>query len=275
MFRKFASLALFLLLVGSALSSQAQRVRAAVSPADDQTCTFNFASGVNNTILHFCVATTGNITQIETPQGHEQLDQGFGTDGYGICDANVPASYFDYGVVDGDTGNWLEPTLLSKTSTSVKIARTTSDGIWTLTQTISIVPATPGIKIVMALKNNSGAAKTAYLVRYADINVDHNVSGSEANDFSATRNSTAGWLATIPFAGNFGTGLQLENVGNSGFGFVSGYAQQTFHGPNPCDFAGQSSGTPLVDIDGSIVLAHVDTIGPHKTKMTTMMYRGF
>jgi hypothetical protein len=274
MFRKIANLAICLLLLGCALSSQAQRVPSAVSPADDQTCVFNFGSGANNTFLHFCVAATGNITQIETPQGHEQLFTTLGSDGYSLCDQDTAAFYFDYGVVDGASG-WGEPQLLSNNATSVKIGRTTSDGIWTLTQTISLVPSTPEVKIVMALKNNTAISKTAYLIRWADVNSDFNIGFDASNDFSATRNSAAGWVATVPFANNFGTGLQLENVGNSQFGFISGYARDIFHGPNACDFALGGSATPLTSVDGSIELAHVDTIGPHKTKMTTMIYKGF
>ncbi len=51
----------------------------------------------------------------------------------------------------------------------VKIERTTSDGAWTLTQTISIVGgANPYAKMIMALKNNSGETKDAYLIRYGN-----------------------------------------------------------------------------------------------------------
>jgi hypothetical protein len=235
-------------------------------------CTFNFSSGSGNTFLQYCVEDTGNITRIETPQGHELLFNGGGSDGYGVCnqDGGV-ASYFDYGGFDGNSANWNSPVLLSQTAKSVKIARTTLDGIWTLTQTINQVPATPAIQVVMALKNNTAVSRTAYLLRYADVNVD----GNRFNDFSSTRNSAAGWIPTIPFANNFGTGLQLENVGNSHFGFVSGYARTTYHGPDPCNFAGDSSATPIVDTDGSIALVYVDTIGANKTKTTTMIYKGF
>jgi hypothetical protein len=270
MFRNIVNVTICLVMMGWALTSQAQKVPAA-GTASDTSCAFNFSSGTANTFLQFCVAETGNITRIETPQGHELVQDGGGTDGYGVCNVdNGVASYFDYGILDGDSGNWGSPTLLSQTAKSVKIARTTSDGIWTLTQTISLVPTTPGIQVVMALKNNTQVPRTAYLVRWADINVDGNV----LNDFSSTRNGAFGWIATIPFAGNFGAGLQLENVGNSQFGFLSGYARTIFHGPNPCNFAGDSSATPIVDTDGSIALAHVDTIGANKTKTTTMIYRG-
>jgi hypothetical protein len=50
----------------------------------------------------------------------------------------------------------------------VKIARTTVDGNWTLTQTITKVPSPASIKVVMALKNNQAVSDVAYLVRFAD-----------------------------------------------------------------------------------------------------------
>ena len=271
--RKFAILGTLCLVMASCVaSSQAQtKTKPRVRPNDDTDCTFSFSSGSNNTFLQFCVADTGNITRIETPVGHELLTDGGGTDGYAICDQDPQTGYFDYGILNGDSGNWQQPVTLSNTSKSVKIARTTSDGIWTLTQTITQVPATPAIQVVMALKNNSALSKTAYLSRWADINVD----GTTSNDFSATRNSAAGWIPTIPFANNFGAGLQLENSGNSQFGSVSGYAQMHFDGPSPCNFAGDASGTPIVSDDGSVVMTYVDTIGPRKTKTATMIYKGF
>lgn len=264
--------ALSFAIAGCAASSQAQaNEKPRVRPNDDTDCTFSFSSGSNATFLQFCVADTGNITRIETPANHELVHDGGGTDGYGICDANPAISYFDYGVLGGDSGNWQPPVTLSSSPTSTKIARTTSDGIWTLTQTITLVPATPGIQVQMALKNNTAITRAAYLSRWVDINVD----GTVLNDFSAARNTAAGWLPTVPFANNFGAGLQLDNSPRSQFGFVSGYAQPHFNGPNPCNFAGAASSTPVVNSDGSIVMSYVDTIGPEKTKTATMMYRGF
>ena len=269
MIRSIVNLTVCFALISWALMSQAQRVPQQAGP-ESTTCLYNFNSGTNNTFLNFCVTATGNIMEIETPKGHEQLIANFGTDGYGICNESPATVYFDYGIIDGDSGNWGSPTLLNQTATSVKIARTTSDGIWTLTQTITLVPATPAIKIAMALKNNTAAPRKAYLIRWADINADF----SGSNDFSATRNTAAGWTASIPFSSTFGFGLQLQNSGNSQFGFVDGFSRTTFHGPNPCNFAADSSGTPLVNVDGSIALAYVEAIGANKSKTATMLYRG-
>jgi hypothetical protein len=268
MHRNIVKFTLCLALLGCAATSFAQKDQSA-PVADTDSCAFSFSSGSGNTLLSFCVSTNGNISAIEVPSGQSQVAFG-AREGYGVCDQDPDVAYFDYSI-DGNSGNWLSATVLLKTAKSVKLARNTSDGIWTLTQTISLVPSTPEIKVVMALKNNTTTSRTAYLVRYADVDA-----GNEAlDDLSATSNSAAAWVASVPFAGNFGTGLQLENVGNSQFGFVTGYARNTFHAPTPCNFAADSSGTPLVNTDGSILLVAADAIGPKKTKTTTMIYKAF
>jgi len=68
-----------------------------------------------------------------TPFNREHIAVGAAGEGYGVCDNTGAVAYFDYADY-GDSGNWGAPTLVSQTATSVKIARTTSDGVWTLTQ---------------------------------------------------------------------------------------------------------------------------------------------
>jgi len=277
MFRTIASLTLCFVLFGCALASQAQRAprvpraQARMGTNSDNQCDFNFHSGSLNTFLGYCVSTSGNILSIGVPQGHDLLDSGVGADGYGICDVGSGTAYFDYAFVGGDSGNWNDPVVISQNSTGIKTARTTIDGIWTLTQTINLMPATPAIKVVMMLKNNTAVDRTATLVRFADINVDANF----ANNFSSTSNGAAGWINSDLSNNVTGLGLQLLNVGNSPFGFVTGLALEDFEGPNPCAFAESASGTPLVGIDGAIGLAYEDAVSAKKTKTATMIYRGF
>jgi hypothetical protein len=216
--------------------------------------------------LKFCLTVNGNITQLETPAGHEHIASGFINEGYGICNEAPPTAYWDY-ADDGDSGNWGPPSVVNQTLTSVKIARTTSDGIWTLTQTITQDKRTPAVKIVMVLKNNTAAPRVAYLVRYADVDADTNT----INDFGATVNSAAGWVNSSYAV--IGYGLMLQNVRTSQFGYTNGFVQTTFHGPNPCAFAFNSPYTGSLG-DGSVVLAYADTIGAGKTKTATMIYKG-
>jgi hypothetical protein len=55
--------------------------------------------------------------------------------------------------------------VLSHDAKSVKIARTTADGNWTLTQTITQVTGPPSAKIAMALTNNTSVTRQAFLLR--------------------------------------------------------------------------------------------------------------
>jgi hypothetical protein len=232
---------------------------------DSSTCSYNFTSGANNTFLSYCVSVDGNILQVETPLNHPQI---FFAEGYGLCNESPIVAYYDY-ANSGNSASWASSSLLSQTATRVKIARTTADGIWTLTQTITLDKASPGIKIAMALKNNTAAARVAYLVRYGDVDAD-----DVHDNFSATTDGAFGWTSSFPFGANNGSGLELRNVGQLQFGYLQGFARSTHLPPNPCNFAGESSGSVLTDLDGSVALVYADSVGAGKTKTATMIYRG-
>jgi hypothetical protein len=250
---------------GAAAAAKATAAQAAPrSPLATTQCSFGFVSGANNTSLAYCVTANGNIPSIETPLG-QQLISSFTGEGYGICNESPATVYYDYGYTD--SGNWDAPILLSSSTTSVKIARTTSDGVWTLTQTITQVASTSSIKIAMTIKNNTAAARVVYLVRYADVDVD----GVFNNIFDATQNSAMGWLSNVtihPF------GLLLQNVGTSPFSFSEGFVQNTSNAPNPCAFAFNSTGGVAINIDGSLVMAYVTSVPAHGSKTATMSYKG-
>ena len=269
------SILVALVLAFFSLAAYAQQTKSKqdmTNAPDTANCAFNFSSGANNTYFRFCVTTTGNIPEIETPKGHFQIS--FDRhEGYGLCNESPVVVYYDYGQF-GDSGNWGAVSLITQTAKSVKLARTTIDGIWTLTQTFTLVPATPAVKVVMALKNNTAAPRVAYLVRHADIDADWNNTGVEENNLSATTDGAFAWNASIPFGANSGFGLELENVGQPKFGYLQGFARTTYQPPNPCNFAGESSGTVLTNLDGSVALTYADSIGAGKTKTATMIYRG-
>jgi len=266
---KFSITLACLVMSATMLAAAADQPRTSKARPDvDPVCAYNFTSGSANTYLFYCVTENGNIVTLSTPEGHGQ--ELFGGEGYGFCNASPGVvEYHDYAYED--SGNWNSPTLLSSNATTVKIARTTSDGIWTLTQTITQVPATPAIKIAMALKNNTAVAREVYLLRFIDADADL----SRTNTLDATQNTAAAWneqTSTQPFS----FGLQIENVGTPKFGYWSGFAQNTPNGPNACAFAFNSpGGAPLVGIDGSIEMVYADAIAAHGTKTATMLYRGF
>jgi len=184
-----------------------------------------------------------------------------------VCDATAVVEYHDY-AYGGDTGNWNSPTLLSQTATALEIARTTSDGVWTLTQTITHVAGSASIKVVMTLKNNTAAARDVYLVRYADVSADQ----KQFSYFAATQNSVAAW--NLHGVNDFSYGLQLQNVGTLKFTYWNGFAQNIPNGPNACAFAFNSP-EAVQYTDGSMVMAYVDTMPAHGAKTVTLSYKGF
>jgi hypothetical protein len=237
------------------------------------TCLYNFKSGSGNTYLSYCVTENGNILEIQTPSGQQML--GANGEGYGLCNESPAQNYTDYGV--SDTGNWRNAVVLSHSLTSVKIARTTADGHWTLTQTITIVPSTVSITVVMALKNNQSVAHVAYLVRFVDAEV--------SQPFQAlwVGGSNSALVQTINPDPNYG--LQLSNVGVPPFSFWRGYAQGVNTGPNACAFAFNefnyntyANGVfdyGICDYNGpagSIEMAYVGTIAALQTKTITLSY---
>jgi len=230
------------------------------------TCSYDFTSGSGNTYLGYCVTVNGNILQIQTPFGQNML--GANGEGYGICDESPAQNYTDYGV--SDSGNWQNAVVLSHSSTSVKIARTTADGTWTLTQTITKVPTTFSIKVVMALKNNQSAAHVAYLVRFAD-------GEPTSRDVFWIGGLSSALARTYQADPNYG--LQLANVGIPQFGFWQGYAQTVNTGPNACAFAFNEgyqnySSRPFGSASGSMEMAYVGTVPAGQTKTVTLSYHG-
>jgi hypothetical protein len=235
------------------------------SPLATTNCQYNFSSGSNNTYLSYCVTVNGNILNIVTPLGSPQSGQD--GEGYGVCNESPASEYHDYAT--GDTGNWNVAKLVSQTASSVKIARTTNDGNWTLTQTITKIPSSSSIKIVMALKNNQAVSKVAYLVRYADVNTG----GQFRNIYVGQHNGSFGADGEEP--SGVSDGLQLQNVGTPQFSFSSGYAQLVEDGPNACAFAFNAAGQgSVVFIVGSLEMAYVGSVPAGGTKTVTLTYRG-
>jgi hypothetical protein len=178
----------------------AQKNSIVATPPATSTCNWTFTSPQTaaNKYLQFCVTVNGNITEFQSSSGIEHIRVGAVSEGYGICDGTTGAvPYYDY-ADSGDSGNWQAPVTLAVTATSVKIARTTTDGLWTLTQTISINKPAASANVTMALKNNS--TRLATLVRFADVDAG----GVAHNDLDGTLDSAWGYdpiNSSAPYAG--------------------------------------------------------------------------
>ena len=228
-------------------------------------CSFTFTSGTKETFLKYCVTANGNITQFESPAGFEHIAVGEVAEGYGVCDGTSGVSYFDY-ADDGATANWDAPTLLSRDAASVQIARNTSDGIWTLIQTVTQIRGTSSVNVAMTLKNNSAEDRLVFFLRYADVDA----AGVFNNNLDGTSESAFGWNS----AGVQSFGLVMRNVGNTPFAHA-GFAQPISSGPSPCKAMAHASRMPVIATDGSIVMFYNMFIRHGVAKTITINYRGF
>src|SRR5262249_8234925 len=143
------------------------------------------------------------ITQFESPSGNEYISLAPAGEGYGLCNFDTSTQYFDYAGY-GDSGNWQASTTVSSTITSVKIARTTTDGIFTLTQTIALNKGNSSAQVTMAIKNNTATPRHIGLLRFADVDAG----GFASNSFDFTSRTAFGY-------NQMGVGLQLQFVSGS------------------------------------------------------------
>lgn len=227
-------------------------------------CPHLFSVGNGNTYLQYCVSDNGNITSIQTPFGH--FHSGTQGEGYGLCQESPLVEYHDYGV--SDSGNWQSPQILSLTKSGIKISRTTSDGRWTLVQTISKVAANSSIKVVMALTNNIRSDQVAYLLRFADL--DPNGIQLYVALAGAAFESVSAWDGTSDSAHY---GLQLQTTAKSPFGYQQGFARQIPDGPDACNFAADSNSSGLIDHGNpSIAYVYAGLVPSLQTLTVTLSY---
>jgi hypothetical protein len=248
----------------TALSKKSSIDAAPRSPQADPGCSFLFTSGANNTFLSYCLTSNGNVTQLITPAGRFQIVNP--VEGYGFCDGFTGTEYFDYAFED--SLNWGPTTSSSPSAISKKFVRTTSDGLWTLTQTITQQAATSSVKVAMTLKNNTADNRPVLLLRYADVDVD----GVLANNFDGTLNSAMAWNNF--FSGAHPFGLVLQNVGTPPFPDFNGFAQTIPGIVHPCNPFANVSRTVEVGVDGSLVMNYQGTIPKKASKTFTVSYKG-
>jgi hypothetical protein len=154
------------------------------------------------------------------------------------------------------------------------------DGAWTLTQTITKVSGpSPYAKVTLALKNNSGTRKEAFLVRYADVDPSNASSvgfaeSFDSNLFSAWGYGNLGGSGT----GDAAIGLKITQLGNITptsipWGF-EGIDQVTPAGPDPCN-PGANYGGLKASVDGSIVMLWAEVLNPHQVGTVNAKYEMF
>ncbi len=239
-----------------------------VSP-DTTACSFGYASGTGLNATAYCLSVNGNIVQFSRPAGFEYIKAGTIGEGYGICDltaGGVP--YFDYAAFE--FGNWGATVATFPNATTAKFVRSTSDGIWTLTQTIKQVKANasgPGsAKVTMAIKNNTAINRDIFVMRYADVDAG----GTVGND-------TVNQSQDAAFANdNFFNGLSLTNNTYTFFDHLAAVYIGA-NGPNPCNFNVNRLVSPAaaIGIDGAIAHIYAFVVPKGATKTVTLTYKPY
>jgi len=266
-------------LVGSAFGQQPDPLKSAASAAPgipvaamkaagrpaspDATCAYSFTIPATATrqYLQYCVSPNGNIVEFQSPAGVEDIAAGTNGEGYSVCDFASGVGYLDYGDYgDFDTGHWGAPVLLSLTSTQAKIVRTTTDGIWTLTQTFLKSTADSTVKITMALKNNTGIDRFVWLTRFADIDANTAL----ANTLDGSFNMAYG------ITGSTGIGMQATLAAANPYAHY-GFAVPTIN--TACNIGSGYAGT-MVNLDGATEFYHGINVKALKTATVTFKYKG-
>ena len=229
------------------------------------TCKLTFTSGGAPNFLKFCVTGNGNIVQFTSPNGFEHVREGTILEGYSICDFGSLTRYYDF--ANSDSGNW-QPAILTGVKLPLTIKRTTSDGIYTLTQVISRNTVDPAVIISMTLKNNTAASHDFALVRYMDVDANNANGGTFNNWFDYDRESAWGYNNGFNL---FGVMEYAVPTAQPHFAFVQNVAGF----PDSCSpIANLPSSTPWFG-DGSVGIDWNGTLGASKSIKVANEYRRF
>ena len=260
---KLSFFAALLALSVSAFAQQpAQETAVQFAPATTA-CSFSYFSGPLYTFTRYCLSGNGNIVQFDSPSGFEFINNGDVMEGYGICDVTPNVAYYDYASID--SGNWGATVVTTKSPTTQVFARTTGDGIWELTQTITQIKATASstgsVKVSMALKNLSTINRNVTLLRVANVDAG----ASPLNDeFVSSDNSAFG---EEPGA-SWGLGLTTNT-------FIYAHNGAVFNaptGPDPCHYVTHIVNAAFVG-DGSIGHVYAISVPKGATKTVVMTYK--
>jgi hypothetical protein len=265
MMRSF-SLAIALATLSGLCFAQVQHAEASgsfpITPDATTTCQSTFSSGSGPSLFKFCITANGNIVQLESPAGFEHVRVGDFSEGYGICDVNANKSYVDF--ASSASTNWNAATRTQPNGANtfpLTIKRTTSDGLFTLTQVFSRITDERIVKVTETLKNNVPVSKPVFLVRWMDVDADNTID----NDYADHGNDSA-W--------------DYEQAGHGVMVYVSAQAvkhfanalDQTIFFVDPCTLAG--SATPAFG-DNTIYAGYNFTLGSTGSKTVSFEYKRF
>jgi len=251
--------------VGFGQVQQKTRVADTVSTDATTTCKLTFTSGSGPNFLKFCVTLNGNVVQLTSPKGSEHIREGTILEGYSICDFGSLTRYYDFAAAD--SGNW-QPAIVTGVTLPLTVKRTTSDGIYSLTQVFSRNTVDPAVIVAMTLKNNTAASHDFALVRYADIDANNANGGTFKNFFDFDHQSAWGYNNGFNL---FGVMLYSVPTGQPHFAFV----QNTADFPDSCNPVANLPATTPFFGDGSVAIDWNGTLGAHKAITVSGEYRRF
>jgi hypothetical protein len=205
-----------------------------------------------------CVSSHGNIDTLSYGPFGGPVDH-IVSEGYCLREANTSLTYYDAGGVETGWGVATQ----SSTATTTTVTRTTTDGVFTLTQNIFFKYGSRLVLIGNLVKNNDTVGHGVFFTRYADIDME-SLSGSDVFD-------TAG--ASV-FAQE-SNGVALTSLGNPALLWNFGadtFANWSASGRSSCVGGALITG-PTAPGDYVAEMQHVTNISPGATVNFRVGYR--
>lgn len=220
------------------------------------TCSTTLSSGSGASLLKACVSNDGNLVQLESPLGFNQIGlANTFRDGYSVCTGNLPSipnvvQGWDAG---GEEFGFGASTIIQPhgpNTLPLGIIRDTTSGIYRLRQDFARDKTKKAITITMTLTRltsgdcGSSGCPPVRLARYFEGDVDNNTVTNAA--FAQDTDSVWEWINT---SGNHG--LMLSNLTSpSGVGYAT-----TVHDFAHFDPTGSANSDPNPIAKGCIVFA--------------------
>jgi hypothetical protein len=206
-----------------------------------------------------CVSGHGNVNDLIYGPVTEPIDH-MNNEGYCLRDLGTSTGYWDAGSL-GEAG-WGVATQ-SSTATTTTVTRTTTDGVFTLTQNIFFKYGSRMVLIGNLLKNNDTISHHVRFNRYADMDMDGEQSSGDVFD-----------MAGGSVFAQDNNGLALTSLGNPAL--VQGFGAETFNswfatGKSTCGHTLQLTPTPPGDFVA--IMQHDTTIAPGATVNFRIGYR--
>ena len=161
---------------------------AAAAEGTGDTCDrpFTYGTGVAGTTV--CFSNDGTLVQFAAAP-NEQIRNGVTAEGYMLCDRTSGTNYYDF---TGIEAGWADPVVSQPNGAGkfpLTITRRTTDGVWELVQTYAFSNPNGVVTMVMKATNRSTTKRTAFLMRFADVDADN----STTNDL-AGKSLNSAWI---------------------------------------------------------------------------------